>query len=331
MLHSARQAMMSTYTSARFQRWRGALGVLLFLAIFVAGQCCLQTGVINQYYYRALVQVCIFIIAAASLNLINGITGQFSLGHAGFMTVGGYTAAVLTHDYACPFPLALLAGAILAGVLGILGGLPTLRLRGDYLAIATLGLGEVVRVVFENIQRYGGAGGFSGIRTPASLYGPHQFSLWGWGMSCAGITLLCIQQFIHSSHGRACIAIREDELAAETLGIHVVRYKVLAFCVGAAFAGVAGGLLAHLVRTITPDQAGFLKSVEVLVIVVLGGLGSLTGTGIASIFVTLVNFFTANMAAWRMVIFALLLILVMLVQPGKRWRTWRAQRGHHDA
>lgn len=319
----------------RHGKW---LGVLLFLAIFAGGQWCLQTGVVDAYYYRALVQICIFIIAAASLNLINGITGQFSLGHAGFMTVGGYTAAVLTRDYACPFPLALLAGAVLAGLLGIVVGLPTLRLRGDYLAIATIGMGEVVRVVFENIQRYGGPSGLSGIRTPAPLFGPAHFSLWGWGMLCCGLTLFCINQFIHSSHGRACIAIREDELAAETLGIRCVRYKVLAFCVGAAFAGVAGGLLAHLVRIVIPDQAGFLKSVEVLVMVVLGGLGSLTGTVFSAIFLTLVNFFTAdltvyhpNMAAWRMVIYALLLILVMLIQPQRLWRNWRRYRGHDHA
>ncbi len=323
---------VTNFTHARLSHWRGKLlGVLCFLAVFAAGQWCLQTGVIDTYYYRALVQMCVFIIAAASLNLINGITGQFSLGHAGFMTLGGYTAAVLTRDYGCPFPLALLAGAVLAGLLGMLVGLPTLRLRGDYLAIATIGMGEVVRVVFENIQRYGGPSGFSGIRTPASLFGPAHFSLWGWGMLCCGLTLFCINQFIHSSHGRACIAIREDELAAETLGIRCVRYKVLAFCVGAAFAGVAGGLLAHLVRIVMPDQAGFLKSVEVLVMVVLGGLGSLSGTVIAAIFLTLVNFFTANLAAWRMVIYALLLILVMLWQPGKRWRNWRRRGGQDHA
>jgi len=322
----------TTRLPKRIPLFRAAAWLGAFLLIYLAGQWLFDTGTISKSFYMAAVQICIFIIAAVSLNLITGITGQFSLGHAGFMTVGAYTAAVLTHDVHAPFPLALLAGGVMAGALGVLVGLPTLRLRGDYLAIATLGMGEIVRVIFENIPSLGGASGFTGIRKPAPLFGlgDDGFALWGWSILFTVLTLLLISQFIRSSHGRACIAIREDELAAETMGITTVRFKVLAFSVGALFAGIAGGLLAHLVRTITPANAGFLKSVEILVMVVLGGLGSLSGSTIAAAVLTIINFATSDLStvtlpfvketsALRTVIYALLLVLLMIFRPHGLW------------
>lgn len=311
-------------------------GLLAFVAVYALVQMLFETETLNLVDYRVLVQICIYIIAASSMNLINGVTGQFSLGHAGFMAVGGYTAAACTHLLHWPFAPALLAGGLTAGLLGVLVGLPTLRLRGDYLAIATIGMGEIVRVVFENIHAFGGAGGFTGIMPPAPLFhlGSSDYALWGWAFLCMALTLLLITHFVRSSHGRACVAIREDELAAETIGINIVFFKVLAFSVGAAFAGVAGGLLAHFNYTITPDSAGFLKSVEILVMVVLGGLGSIAGSAIAATLLTLVNYFTADLQALRMVIYAVLLVVLMIFLPrgllGKgirlpRW-PWRKER-----
>lgn len=319
----------------RFIPWRSLIWVAAFFIIYFLGLYLAQIDNEARYHYRAVIAICIFITAAVSLNLINGITGQFSLGHAGFMTVGGYVAAALTRDAGASFPLALLVGGAAAALLGVLVGLPTLRLRGDYLAIATLGMGEIVRVVFENIQPWGGAGGFSGIRTPKPLFPleGHPFALWGWSLLVMMLTLFLISRFVRSSHGRACVAIREDELAAETVGIDVVRFKVLAFSVGAFFAGIAGGLLAHLVRTIMPSDAGFLKSVEILVMVVLGGLGSLTGSVIAAAVLTVINFITADSSIWpaflynhlaepaalRNVVYALLLVLLMIFRPHGLW------------
>jgi len=315
--------------SVRPALWRGAAGLFGFVAVYALVQLVLehppQEGCYSifgyQLYtavlYRVLVQMCVFIIAAVSMNLINGITGQFSLGHAGFMAVGGYLAAACSSLLHWPFAVALLVGGIAAALLGLLVGLPTLRLRGDYLAIATIGMGEIVRVLFENIQAFGGAGGFSGIMPPAPLLhlGSDEYALWGWAVLCMALTLLLITNFVRSSHGRACIAIREDELAAETMGINTTFFKVLAFCVGAAFAGIAGGLLAHLNYTITPDSAGFLMSVQILVMVVLGGLGSIAGSVMAAILLTLVNNQTADMSTWRMVIYAVLLVVLMIFRP----------------
>jgi len=325
---------ISTTTSAspRITPWRALTWLAAFLVIYPTGQWLLTAGIINGYLYLILVQICIFIIAAVSLNLINGITGQFSLGHAGFMTVGGYMAAVATTFWGLPFPVALLFGALCAGVLGFLVGMPTLRLKGDYLAIATLGMGEIIRVVFENIEPLGGASGFTAIPRPSPLLhiGSKHYGMWGWSLLCTVLVLFVIRQFIDSSHGRACVAVREDELAAETMGINTTYFKVLAFTIGAMCAGVAGGLLAHDISTIAPDSAGFLNSVAILVIVVLGGLGSLTGSAVAAALLTIVNALTSSFTNWRMIIYALLLIVLMIFLPQGVWQggalLWRRLR-----
>ena len=246
------------------------------------------------------------IILSASLNLINGYTGQFSLGHAGFMAVGAYVGVVATVKFGLPLIVALILGAIAAGFLGFLIGLPTLRLRGDYLAIATLGLGEIIRIVIMNIDYVGGAAGFKGI--------PH-LTNFTWVFFAMLVTLFFIKNFVNSSHGRACIAIRENEIAAEAMGVNTTKYKVMAFTLGAAFAGVAGGLFAHQFYLISPTSFTFLSSFNYLIMVVMGGMGSITGSIAGAFVVTFISAALASFPEARMIIYALALILMMFYRP----------------
>ncbi len=201
--------------------------LVLGIAVFAILQGLISVRIIGSFWQLNLLIIGINIILSASLNLINGYTGQFSLGHAGFMAVGAYVGVVLTTNFHVPFLAALVVGGLAAAALGVLIGLPTLRLRGDYLAIATLGLGEIIRIVIMNIQYVGGAAGFKGI--------PH-YTTFTWVFFVMLFTLFFIKNFVNSSHGRACIAIRENEIAAEAMGINTTKYKVMAFAIGAGFA-----------------------------------------------------------------------------------------------
>ena len=261
---------------------------------------------INDYYLQILIWVGINVIMGVSLNLINGFTGQFSLGHAGFMAIGAYVAASMTKLMGMPFALALLAGGIAAAAGGLVVGIPTLRLAGDYLAIATLGFGEIIRVIILNLDVVGGPRGLPGI--PA-----HTTFLWVYVIAAA--TVVVVRNLIWSRQGRALVAIREDETAAETMGVDTTRSKIMAFVVGAFFAGVAGGLYAHKITFIDPSQFDFMKSIEALVIIVLGGLGSITGTVMAAFVVTFLPEILRVFADYRMIIYSLMLILMMLYRP----------------
>jgi len=261
---------------------------------------------INDYYLQILIWVGINVIMGVSLNLINGFTGQFSLGHAGFMAIGAYVAASMTKLMGMPFAFALLAGGIAAAAGGLVVGIPTLRLAGDYLAIATLGFGEIIRVIILNLDVVGGPRGLPGI--PA-----HTTFLWVYVM--AAVTVVVVRNLIWSRQGRALVAIREDETAAETMGVDTTRSKIMAFVVGAFFAGVAGGLYAHKITFIDPSQFDFMKSIEALVIIVLGGLGSITGTVMAAFVVTFLPEILRAFADYRMIIYSLMLILMMLYRP----------------
>lgn len=266
----------------------------------------LEAGVIGAFWQFNLILVGIYIILSVSLNLINGYTGQFSLGHAGFMAIGAYASAVLTTNFQVPFLLALIAGGLAAAVLGFLIGLPTLRLSGDYLAIATLGLGEIIRITIMNIQYVGGAAGFMGI--------PHN-TTFTWVFFVMLFTLFFIKNFVNSSHGRACIAIRENEIAAEAMGINTTKYKVMAFTIGAGFAGVAGGLFAHCFYIINPSSFTFMSSFNYLIMVVLGGLGSITGSIAGAVVLTGISAALADWPEFRMIIYSLILILLMFYRP----------------
>lgn len=262
--------------------------------------------ILNDFYIDTLVLLGINIILAVSLNLINGFTGQFSIGHAGFMSVGAYVSAILTIYFEIPFPIALLGGSAAAALAGFAIGLPTLRLKGDYLAIATLGFGEIIRIVWLNTDYVGGASGLNGIS---------KFTDWTWTFFLTVLTVIVIQNIVRSTHGRAMIAVRENEIAAEAMGVNVTRYKVYAFVVGAFFAGLAGGLTAHYFYIIQPNSFNFIKSFEILVFVVLGGLGSTTGVILGTILLTLLFTFLQGWPELRMIIYSLILILTMIFRP----------------
>jgi branched-chain amino acid transport system permease protein len=280
---------------------------------------------LNPYYLQILVYIGINVMLAVSLNLINGITGQFSLGHAGFLAVGAYVSAALTM-FVWPGPLgaaalvaALVAGGLAAAAAGLVLGIPTLRLRGDYLAIATLGFGEIIRVVILNTEAVGGARGLFGIPTLAGF---------GSVYACAVLCIVSIWRMAYSQRGTAFFAIREDEVAAAAMGVDTTRYKITAFVVGAFWAGVAGGLLAHFIGYLHTNSFGFLRSVEIVVMVVLGGLGSITGAVLAATILTVLPELLRFVAEYRMVIYSALLIALMLTRPsglmgGREIPSWR--------
>jgi branched-chain amino acid transport system permease protein len=278
---------------------------LLAVVIYGIVQTLIMTGFVDIRYQNLLITICINIILAVSLHVIIGITGQFSIGHAGFLAVGAYISAIFTMKLSMPFLVAILAGAVVAAIAGIIIGVPTLRLKGDYLAIATLGFAEIIRIIFVNIDYVGGAAGMQ----------VTQQSRWTTAFVFVVITIIIIANFTKSRHGRACIAIREDEIAADSMGINTTYYKVLAFTLGSFFAGVAGAIYAHNFYIIQPTAFGFLKSFDILIYVVLGGLGSLSGAVIAAVFLTIVSDYLQAFPSTRMILYSLVLILVMLYRP----------------
>lgn len=305
--------------------------VVLFLLIGVVD------NTLDDYKIRILNLCAIYVILALSMNLINGFTGLFSLGHAGFMAVGAYVTAILTMPDAVKaqnffmtpmmkpldtlnipfFPALIIAGLITAFVAFLIGA-PALRLRGDYLAIATLGFGEIIRVIFLNTQSItNGALGLKGI--------PNTTNLW-WSFGFAVATVLLIGLLINSSYGRALKAIREDEIAAESMGINLFNHKVMSFMIGAFFAGIGGGLLGNLLGTIDPNMFKFVLTFNILLIIILGGMGSITGTIISAFVITIGqevlrflddgmtfgSFAIPGVTGLRMVVFSALLMIVVL-------------------
>lgn len=276
------------------------------IVVYAVIQTLISVEFIGAFWLLNVILICINVILASSLNLINGFTGQFSIGHAGFMAVGAYLSAVMTVKLQMPFIVAIAAGGLAAGFLGFVIGLPTLRLRGDYLAIATLGLGEIIRITILNIPYVGGASGFMGIPRHTNFT---------WAFFVMLFTLFFIKNFINSSHGRACISVRENEIAAEAMGVDTTKYKVLAFTIGAAFAGVAGSLFSHYFYIAHPASFTFMRSFDILTMVVLGGLGSMTGSITGAILLTFISAALASYPEWRMVIYSIMLIILMLYRP----------------
>ncbi len=285
---------------------RFLLETAVLAGIFTLIQYGISTRLLDQYLQINLTSMCINVILAVSLNLINGFTGQLSLGHAGFMAVGAYSAVILTTKLDYPFLAGLVGAALAAGAAGFVIGVPTLRLKGDYLAIATLALGEIIRVTLQNIEYVNGPAGISGIP---------KLTTWAWLFGAMVLTILVVVNLVNSSYGRAIISVREDEIAAELMGINTTKYKVLAFVIGAAFAGVAGALYGHYFYIIKPETFNFMKSFDILVMVVLGGLGSTTGAVIAAIFITILTAVLQPFPEVRMILYALILIIVMIYRP----------------
>ncbi|MDO4178754.1 MAG: branched-chain amino acid ABC transporter permease [Phascolarctobacterium sp.] len=281
-----------------------ALGAcVLFFAVV---QGLIFAEIIGPFWELNIILICINIILAVSLNLINGYTGQFSIGHAGFMAVGAYTGAVITVKLGLPFELALVVATICAGILGFLIGLPTLRLDGDYLAIATLGLGEIIRICILNIDYVGGASGLMGIP---------RFTNFAYVFWIMIFVIFFIKNFKNSAPGRCCLAIRENEIAADTMGINTTKYKVMAFALGASFAGTAGCLFSHYFFLAHPASFTFMRSFDILTMVVLGGLGSMTGSITGAILLTFISAYLSDFPEWRMIIYSITMIVLMLRRP----------------
>src|SRR5471032_1209185 len=285
----------------------------LLAAILVAAAVSYFSAQFNRYYLGVAIDVGINIILAVSLNLINGHTGQFSLGHAGFMAVGAYMAAKISIVSHVPpqfapalFVAALLAGGLLAAIAGLAVGVPTLRLRGDYLAIVTLGFGEIIRVVLQNMESVGAASGLKGIPNYTNFF---------WAFAFAAITVYVVTSIVNSTYGRGFIAVHDDEVAAGAMGINPKKYKVTAFVVGAFFAGIAGGLYAHHKQFLSPTGLDFLKSIDIVMMVIIGGMGRTAGVIIAAILLTLLPEFLRSFAEYRMIIYALLIIVLMILRP----------------
>ncbi|MDI1319314.1 MAG: branched-chain amino acid ABC transporter permease [bacterium] len=293
----------------------------LLVALLVSGGVSYFSDRIDPYHLDVLIGVGVNIILAVSLNLVNGYTGQFSLGHAGFMSVGAYLSAAVTLFVApqllgagggtalsqgVVFFFALLAGGLSAAVAGLLVGVPSLRLKGDYLAIVTLGFGEIIRVIFQNFEPLGGALGLNGIPAYTNAF---------WVLAFGAVTIFTVACLVHSTYGRGFIATKDDEIAAEAVGLNTTRYKIVAFVVGAFFAGIAGGLYGHFKQTISPSGFDFSKSIEIIVMVILGGMGNTVGVILAAILLTLLPEVLRPVAEYRMILYSFLLIVLMLARP----------------
>jgi branched-chain amino acid transport system permease protein len=343
---------LATLESAPPPRERGLVGtvvnsawpLVVGIAIAAAMHFTLPTAV-GPFFTRIVVDAGIAIILAVSLNIVNGMTGQFSLGHAAFLALGGYTAGIITFYgsmllWNSPakhggllgsgewlFVLACVVGGIIATGAGYVVGLPSLRLHGDYLAIVTLGFGEILRVVLQQTRPVidtvqglhsatasqlwpppvGGAVGFNGLPKYTSLF---------WVYAFATLMLVVAFRLKRSSLGRAMISVREDEFAAQAMGVNVARVKVLAFMIAAFFAGMAGGLYAHESGLIiSPREAGFQRSLDYVLMTVLGGRGSISGVMLAAIILTVLPEALRNFDQYRLIVYALLLIGMMLLRP----------------
>ena len=293
---------------------------ILWFVLLLAGYGLLtllvSAGVLNDFYLQILQQIGINIILAVGLNLIVGFSGQFSLGHAGFMAIGAYAAAIIGSRSATypAFFAAMVLGALIAGAVALVVGIPTLRLKGDYLAIATLGVSEIIRILIINGgDLTNGAAGILGI--PA-------FTNWQMVYFFVVITTILTINFLRSPIGRATLSVREDEIAAESVGVNTTKIKVIAFVFGAMTASIAGSLQAGFIGSVVPKDYTFINSINVLIIVVFGGLVSMTGTIVAAIVLGILNMVLQNVASIRMIIYSLALILVMIFRPGGLLGTW---------
>jgi branched-chain amino acid transport system permease protein len=314
---------------------------LLLATLIVCAVFSLFAEKIGPYYFDILISIGINIILAVSLNLVNGYTGQFSLGHAGFMAVGAYASSWLTLTFgfilgsqtfatATTFVVALAIGGLAAALAGLAVGIPSLRLRGDYLAIVTLGFSEIIKVIIQNAEPLGAQRGLGGMVQHTNFF---------WTFAVAALTIYVVLTLVHSTYGSGFLAVRDDEIAAEAMGINTTKYKVLAFAIGAFFAGVAGGLYAHFKQFIHPEGFAFLRSVDIVVMVILGGMGSTVGVCVAAVLLTILPEWlrTVSDYPWlpewlrdiaenRMILYSLLLIILMLTRPQGLFGSLRLKR-----
>ncbi len=325
---------------------RNLIIAVVVLVVLYALDLLFKSGQVPPYYARILMLCGISITLAVSLNLINGFTGQFSIGHAGFMAVGAYSAAYFSVNYGAgmaaslgggaigwvvSLTLATLIGALGAAIAGLLVGVPSLRLKGDYLAIVTLGFGQIIVVILNNTEAVGAARGYIGIPIVQSFF---------WIFLIAVLTIVIVRNIVNSAFGRALVSIREDELASEAMGINTTRYKVMAFVISSAMAGAGGALVAHFDGYLNPRSFEFIRSFEILIMIILGGLGSIVGSVVGAILLTILPEALRGFAQYRMVIYSLLLIILMITRPQgllgsidplKGWRTRRRAKTRTEA
>ncbi|MFZ2352707.1 branched-chain amino acid ABC transporter permease [Paucilactobacillus nenjiangensis] len=285
---------------------------LTWLVLMVVGFVLINVlefgGIIDALGEQTLVTIGINIILATGLNLIIGFSGQFSLGHAGFMAIGAYVCALITTSIATPMGMVIgmIAGAAVSALVALIVGIPTLRLDGDYLAIATMGVAEIIRIILNNLKITNG---------PAGLYNIPLLATWPVVYIMVCLTTLLIVNLIHSRDGRAIMSVRENEIASESMGVNTTKWKVIAFVVGAATAAIGGALHANYIQTIAPTDFGIMNSINILIIVVLGGIGSITGTFVAAAVLGVLDLVLQNFGTLRMVIYSLALILLMVFKP----------------
>ena len=286
-------------------------GCVAVAAIFVP-YLLISVGAIDAYTAQIITLGGINAIMAISVNVICGITGQLSLGQAGFMAIGSYTTIILTQTAGMPLPVSIIIAALVTVIFGILIGFPTLKLQGDYLAIVTLGFGEIIRVVLVNLKDL--TGGANGLRFTTIFVARADYAyLVVIGMLVLVIVLL--QNFVRSTYGRAILAVREDEIAANSNGISVFKYKMIGFAIASCIAGIGGALYAPFIGFVKPDLASFNRSIDYLIFVVLGGMGSVTGSVIAAFVLTYLQEFLRFLQDYRLLIYPLILIFVMLFRP----------------
>ena len=293
---------------------KSAYPAAIVIALYFLTMLLLKVGLFNKYYIQVMMFAGINIMMTASLNLVNGFTGQFCIGHAGFMSLGAYGAAIFTTmvfdgknipalAQTPVFLLGLIVGGCVAAFVGVLIGLPSLKLKGDYLAIVTLAFGEIVRAILRLIKPIGAARGMIGIPNYSTL---------AWILFFMTLTLFLLKNLIYSPYGRAFIAIRDNEIAADVMGINTTKYKITAFCIAAFIAGVAGGLYAHVLAFIQPDSFSFTKSSDFLVFMYAGGSGSLTGSIVGAALLTVLPEVLRFLSDWRIAVYAAVLVIVML-------------------
>lgn len=292
---------------------KNIISVLIMVGVYALITFLVSNHMLSRHYQSLLVPIGINIILAVSLNLTVGFLGELTLGHAGFMSVGAYAGCLFTIYMELPtyieLPLAMIIGGLVAALCGIIIGIPALRLKGDYLAIVTLAFGEIIRSIFTNLTITGGAGGLKGI-SKASNYTIVFIVM--------VLTIVIISNLVKSRHGRAICSIRDNIIAAESVGVNVVYHKLLAFVVAAFFAGVAGVLYGHNLGILKPDTFDFNKSIEILVIVVLGGMGSIRGSVISATIITVLPEVLRGLSDYRMLIYAVVLIIMMIVNSSPK-------------
>lgn len=278
---------------------------------------------IDPYYLRIIIIIGINIISALGLNLITGVTGQLSMGHAGFMSIGAYTSAILSMQMDTPFYVSVLAGALLAALFGFMIGIPTLRLEGDYLAMVTIGFSEIIRVFFLNFEYGGKAVGLAGIPQKTTF-----LTVWLLVL----IIIFLNRQLLLSRMGRAFFAIKENEIAAKACGINTTNYKIIAFTAGSFLGGLGGALYSHYIFFISPQDFAFMKSIEFLNMVVLGGMGSIAGTVLGAAILTIAPEMLRIVAEYRLLFYGAMLVILMVFRPNGilgdvRWydikRAWK--------